>query len=228
MATPELLRSMDALARALAPGDLGQTLTQITAAAAEILPGVDYANITIRHSDGRLETVAPTDDLLLEVDGMQFSLQEGPCYDAATDEPFISAPALETDQRFPRYGPRAAAVGIRAQAGVRLFDVDRSGARGALNLYSHTPGSFTDISVLAPLFAHHAATALSYAHEVTTLREALESRQRVGTAVGITMQRFNLDEQRAFSFLSRMSQNQNVKLRDLATDLIEVTNQAAD
>lgn len=219
----DLLRSMDALSHALRPGDLDQTLRQVTAAAVQVIPGVDYANITIRHKDGRLETVAPTDDLLLKVDAVQFDLQEGPCYEAATNEPYITAPDLARDPRFPRYGPRAAAVGILAQAGVRLFDTPRGGARGALNLYSRQVGAFSDTAVVAPLFAHQAGVALSYAQEISDLQEALKSRQQIGTAVGITMQRFDLDEQRAFGFLSRMSQTENVKLRDLAVRLIAAT-----
>lgn len=228
MATPDLLQSMDALSRSLGPGDLEQTLKQITAAAVEVIPGVDYANITIRHQDGRLETVAPTDELLCEVDAIQFDLQEGPCYDAATEQPYVTAPNLLSDQRFPRYGPQAAAAGIHAQAGVRLFETPGGVARGALNLYSRNVGTFSDIHLVAPLFAHQAAVALSYAQQITDLQQALESRQQIGTAVGITMQRFGLDEQRAFSFLSRMSQNENVKLRDLAARLVEVTSDAAE
>ena len=222
-----LLTSMDTLSRHLQPSDLDQTLRQITEAATEVIPGADYANITIRHKDGRLETVAPTDEFLRDVDAIQFSLHEGPCYDAAVQEPYVTAPNLAADQRFPGYGPRAAAAGIHAQAGVRLFETPQGLAWGALNLYSRTVGSFSDTHVIAPLFAHQAAVALSFANEITSLEEGLRSRQQIGTAVGITMQRFGLDEQRAFGFLSRMSQDQNVKVRDLAQRLIDATNEAA-
>lgn len=227
MAGHELLQSMDALSRTLEPGDLESTLRRITAAATEVIPGVDYANITVRHRDGRLETVAPTDDLLLDLDAIQFELHEGPCYDAATDQPHVISPDIASDPRFAHYGPRAADLGIGAQAGIRLFETPQGAARGALDLYSHEVGTFTDLDLVAPLFAHQAAVALSYAQEITDLRDALASRQQIGTAVGITMQRFDLDEQRAFSFLSRMSQDENVKLRDLAARLIAVTNESA-
>lgn len=220
MADDDVLHTMGALSRSLRPGDLEETLRQVTTAAATLVPGADYANVTVRYDDGRLETVAPTHDLLFSVDAAQYDLQEGPCYEAATEEMFVTSPNLAADTRFPRYAPRALEEGIRAQAGLRLFDTPGGRARGALNLYSRKVGAFADVDLLAPLFAHQAAVALTYAQEVSDLRAALASRQQIGTAVGIAMERFGLDEQKAFGFLSRVSQDENVKLRDLATRLI--------
>ena len=122
------------LSKALTPGDLDHTLSRITEAAVEVLPQVGYASITIKHADSSLETVAPTDDLLLEVDTAQYELREGPCYEAAVDTVHVIAPNLAADQRFPRYAAVAVAAGIRAQAGLRLFDAPKS--QGALNLYA--------------------------------------------------------------------------------------------
>src|SRR3954454_24324884 len=105
MADDQVLDTLRRLAENLSPGDLDHTLAQITAAAVEVLPGVHYASISVKHADGRLETAAPTDDLLLGIDAAQYELQEGPCYDAASDESYVTAPHLGADDRYPRYAP---------------------------------------------------------------------------------------------------------------------------
>ncbi|HEY0905420.1 MAG TPA: ANTAR domain-containing protein [Marmoricola sp.] len=220
MSDDRLLDTSRRLAASLSAGDLEHTLRQITTAATEVLPGVHHASITIRHHDGRLETAAPTDDMLLGLDAAQYELQEGPCYDAATDAMYVASPHLATDERFSRYAAVAVHAGVKAQAGIRLFDTPKPSARGALNLYSRNVGSFADISVVGQLFAHQSAVALDYARELDNLREAVKARQAVGRAVGIVMERYQLSEQRAFAFLARLSQTRNIKLRVVADELV--------
>jgi hypothetical protein len=211
------------LARALTPGDLDDTLRQVTAAAVEVLPDVRYASITVRHDDGRLETAAPTDELICDIDAIQYDLREGPCYEAASETVHVTSPDLAADSRFPQYAPAAVEAGIRAQAGIRLFD--HRGSQGALNLYSERAGAFADLGLLAQLFAHQSAMALDYAREIQNLNEAIRNRGTIGQAVGIVMERFGLDEARAFGFLVRLSQDQNVKVRALAEQLVAATGQ---
>jgi hypothetical protein len=209
------------LSASLTPGDLDHTLERITAAAVEVLPGVHYASITVRHADQHLTTAAPTDEMLLGLDAAQYELQEGPCYDAATDAAYVVSPHLAADERFPQYAALAVKAGIRAQAGIRLFDTPNRHAQGALNLYSRDVGSFTDLSIVGQLFAHQSAMALDYAREIQNLQEAMKTRQLIGRAVGIAMERYGLNEERAFAFLARVSQARNVKLRIVAEELVE-------
>lgn len=217
-----ILETSRRLSEALSPGDLDSTLGRITAAAVDVLPDVAYASITVRRvRDGRLETVEPTDDEILRLDKTQYELREGPCYEAATDSVHVTAPDLARDPRFPAYGPVAESMGVRAQAAMRLFDAD--GSSGALNLYATRPGVFADLDAVGALFRHQAAVALAYARQVTQLQEAIETRQLIGQAVGVTMERFDLDEARAFAFLTRLSQDQNVKVNVLARRLVEET-----
>jgi GAF domain-containing protein len=218
MNDPGLIETARLLSKSLTPGDLDHTLSRITAAAVEVLDEVDYASITVKHSDGRLETVGPTDDVLRGVDAAQYELQEGPCYEAAVDSVHVLAPDLATDERFPRYAASAVAVGIRAQAGLRLFDAPRS--EGALNLYSTTVGRFEDLGSIGQLFAHQSAVAIGYAHEIENLQEAMKTRRTIGQAIGIVMERYTLTDQRAFAFLARLSQHGNVKLRRLSEELV--------
>jgi hypothetical protein len=220
MTEEQVLETLRRLSQGLTAGDLDHTLDRITAAAVQVLPGVHYASITVRHADDRLETAAPTDDMLLPLDAAQYHLHEGPCYEAATDESYVVSPNLAADERFSRYAAIAVRAGIRAQAAVRLFETPKPSAQSALNLYSRDVGCFADMNILGPLFAHQAAVALGYAREVDNLQEALQTRQLIGRAVGITMERYGLTEQRAFAFLARVSQSRNVKLRKVAEELV--------
>lgn len=222
----QLLETSQRLSASLKPADLDETLANITAAAIEVLPDVRYASITVKHGDGRLETFAPTDEMLLDLDSSQYELQEGPCYESATESVHVTAPHLAEDERFPRYAPVAVSVGIEAQAGIRLFDAKDS--NGALNLYSEQAGTFENFDDLADLFAHQSATALAYAREISDLKSAVESRQLIGQAVGVVMERFKLDDARAFAFLARLSSHQNIKLRVIAQRLIDEVNKGLD
>jgi GAF domain-containing protein len=218
MSKDQLLEAARRLSQILTPGDLDHTLSQITTAAVQVLPDVAYASITVLHADGRLETGAPTDELLLPVDEAQHELRQGPCYQAAADSAHVIAPDLAADQRFPRYAAIAVAAGIRAQAGLPLFDAPTS--TGALNLYSLHVGAFEDLGSLGQLFAHHSATALGYAQEVENLQEAVRTRGTIGKALGIVMERYKLTDQRAFAFLARLSQHGNLKLRLVAEKIV--------
>jgi hypothetical protein len=218
MDSNELLQLAGRLSATWTAGDLDHTLSQITRAAVEVLPGVDYASITILHADQRLETIAPTDDLLWGVDAAQYELREGPCYEAAADAVQVVSPDLASDARFPRYAAAATAAGIYAQAGLRLFDAPKS--RGALNLYSRETGALKDLSELTDLFTHHSAIAIDYAQQISNLQDAMHTRGLVGQAVGLVMERYGLSDERAFAFLTRLSQHGNVKLRTLAEQLV--------
>ncbi len=206
------------LSQSLPPGDLDQTLARITAAAVEVLPEVTMSSISIRHGDDSLETAAPTHDVLCEVDATQYELQEGPCYEASTNAGTVVSTDMTHDERFPRYRRTALEAGIRAQVGIRLFDTGTS--IGSLNLYSDRVGAFADLGSLGELFREQSAMALAYAHEVQTLREAVKTRQLIGQAVGVIMERYNLNDQRAFAFLTRLSSTRNVKLRQVAEEVV--------
>lgn len=219
MASPEsLLEAANRLAQALAPADLDATLAAITGTAVEVLPQVDYASITIRLGDGTLDTKAETAPFLVELDAQQYALREGPCYHAATSEPVVVSWNLALDDRFPNYGPLAAEQGVLSQAGLRLFTGPQR--QGALNLYSTVPAAFEDFDQLGALFASQAGMAIAYATELGNLREAMQTRTTIGQAIGIVMERYQLSDDRAFAFLTRLSQHRNVKLRLIAEEIV--------
>jgi GAF domain-containing protein len=227
MTQPErLVDTANRLAAALVPTDLDDTLQAITDTAVKVLPQVDSASITLLHSDGTLETKAPTSQALVELDAHQYALREGPCYFAATSQPVVVSWNLAADDRFPSYGPLAVDSGIRSQAGLRLFSGSK--AQGALNLYSSRPGAFEDFDELGALFATQAGTAIAYATEISNLKDALATRTTIGQAVGITMERYAMTDDRAFAFLTRVSQQRNVKLRLVAQEMIADSEQRGE
>jgi GAF domain-containing protein len=193
-------------------------LCGLAASAASNIPGVDFVSITIRDEDDGFRTVAASDPLAEQLDALQYDLREGPCYAAATDERFVLANDLAAASDFPRYGTRAADLGVGSQAAIQLF---HSGERAGLNLYARSTGAFDRSTVqLAELFATHAAAVLEYAVQVEQLSEALHTRTDIGTAVGIVMERYGVDRDRAFAFLVRNSNDRNVRIRVLAQQVI--------
>ncbi len=215
------MEAAEELLEALSPVDLDQTLGRITSAAVEALPDVDFASITVQHEDGTLHTVAPTDPALCELDTRQYELREGPCFEAATTAAYVSSPDLAQDDRYPGHGPAAVEAGILSQAGIRLYDAPQS--RAALNLYSRRVGAFTDFETLAGLFAQQSAQVLEYAQEIQALHEAARTRDLVGRAVGIAMERYGLSDHRAFALLTRLSQRHDVGLAVVAQSIVSAS-----
>jgi len=217
---PERALDMAArIAESVSGRDLDETLRSLTRAAVETLPGVDDATISIRHQDGSLRSYGFTSEFLEELDVWQFLNAEGPCYDGVTNNAFSTCGDLRNDPRYPSYGSHAAAAGVRSQAGLRIFEAPR--VLGGLNLYSRSVGALSDIAFLAELFSAHARSAITYASQIDGLREAITSRQLIGQAVGILMERFDLPEDRAFAFLARLSSDRNVKLRLVAQEILD-------
>jgi AmiR/NasT family two-component response regulator len=70
---------------------------------------------------------------------------------------------------------------------------------------------------------HQSTVAIEYAREVENLQEAMNTRKTIGQAIGIVMERYGLTEDRAFAFLTRLSQQRNVKLRLVAAELVSAT-----
>lgn len=199
----------------------------LTRAATETVPGVNYASITVKHPDGRYETIAATDDESHGADALQYECGEGPCVEAAGGERFRKSNAIASDSRWPAYGPRAAAeFGIGSQLAYTMFaDGD---TYGGLNLYSLAKGTFDDNALLlAELFATQGAVAMGHKRRFDQLHTALETRTVIGQATGLIMERYGLDQTQAFAFLARMSQTGNIKLRDLAQGMVaEVSDKA--
>jgi GAF domain-containing protein len=201
---------------------LEDVLTNIVFSAARNIPGVEHAGIALADRQG-VSTAASTGTLVEAVDRLQYELGEGPCIDALRGDSQGLVNDLARDRRWTRYGPQAADLGVGSQLSVELYR--EKGTCAALNLYStKTWGLTEETTEMAAIFAIFAAAALGKAVTESQLTEALQSRKIIGQAIGIVMERYQLDEQRAFAFLSRLSQTSNVKLRTVASDLVQQAN----
>ncbi|MEU6687944.1 GAF and ANTAR domain-containing protein [Streptomyces sp. NPDC046832] len=202
----------------LAQETVGATLQHITRTATELVAGCDAAGILLLHGK-RVETLAPTDDMVIESDRLQEQLAEGPCFDAARtsvgERVFRIADFTAAQERWPAYAARARDLGVGSMMGFLLYTDDED--LGALNLYAHRPGSFTDDSETAGwLLASHAAVAFSSARSHAQMEQAMATRHTIGEAMGILMGSHRLTEDQAFDVLRRYSQEKNIKLRDVA------------
>lgn len=203
---------------------LDQTLQRIVEVVRDSVPGFDQVGLSTLRKDGTVETRAFAGDLVLQLDQVQYDLGEGPCVDSLNETHVVSAPAIRHDRRWPRYVPLALDLGLRSQLAVKLY-LDAEGTLGGLNLYSTTSEEIVpDAVALADLFAAHAAIALGHARERETLNEALHSRKVIGQAIGIVMERYEMDEDRAFAFLVRASSHGNIKLREIAQEIVDDRN----
>jgi AmiR/NasT family two-component response regulator len=117
-------------------------------------------------------------------------------------------------------------MGVGGQMALHMFH--DNGSLGGLNLYFDRPGLIDAQTVaVAELFAVLAALAMGHARERDGLNAALRTRTDIGKAIGILMERYELDEDRAFQFLVRTSQTGNVKLRVIADEILTAANTKA-
>ncbi|MFH0178696.1 GAF and ANTAR domain-containing protein [Streptomyces cacaoi] len=202
----------------LAQDSVDATLERITASATELVDGCDAAGVLVLHA-AKVETLAPTDPLVVDSDQLQERLGEGPCFDAAHsargERVFRISDLTGERQRWPAYAPRAHSLGVGSMMGFLLFTEDED--LGALNLYSRKPGAFGQASETAGwLLASHAAVAFSSARTHAQMEQAIATRHAIGEAMGILMGHHHITEEQAFDVLRRYSQENNIKLREVA------------
>lgn len=170
---------------------------------------------------GVLETPAATEAWARRADELQYDLKEGPCLDAVWHEDRVHSSSLANDPRWPAWGPRVAAeTGARSALCLKLFTTEDT--LGALNLYAKTDGAFGPDDIQDGLaLSAHIAVAVAAAVEIQGLTAALDSRTLIGQATGIVMGRYEVDAQRAFEVLTRLSSHRNMKVRDLAAQIAQ-------
>ena len=187
----------------------------------ELVPEADKVSLTIRTSRNRHKTLASSDPVAEEADALQYALGEGPCLEITDTGGWLRSGGVESDSRWPVWGPRAAEMGVRSLLSVAVTDRDEP--LGALNLYSEERSGFADRDVvdLALVYAVHATVALSSARRTSTLQTAVSSRHVIGMAQGIAMERYGIDQHQSFELLRRLSSTTNVKLRDVAAQIVQ-------
>jgi transcriptional regulator with GAF, ATPase, and Fis domain len=231
----DLIESLTELAQTLTRNDsVRDTLQSILGLALRTVPHCHAASVTVLDDKNQPGTVVGTDDDTYELDRRQYELTDGPCLDAARRQVVNRWSLSEAEQRFPDFTEVAKDMGLRSylSAGLAL-----AGRRlGALNLSSRDDDGFSELDEeMVALFTVPAAAAIVVADRYADARDlasqlehALQSRAVIDQAIGVVMAESRCSPDEAFAKLSRASNNRNVKLRDLATEIVEQVSGSPD
>jgi GAF domain-containing protein len=194
--------------------DIQETLAGVTAAAVDLIGGVDYADVLLIEDD-HFDSIAPTAPIVKELDAVQERLGQGPCLHAAVADSVIRCADLRQESRWPEFAAAATKLGVHSMLSFQLYN--SNGGAGALNLLGSAPRAFSaEGEALGAILATHAAVALAAINREHQFESALASRDNIGQAKGILMERFSIDAVQAFDMLKRLSQSTNTPIRTLA------------
>ena len=208
-----------------APGTVEGTLQKIVELAEHAVDGCEAAGVLVVGDGGGPATLVASSPLAVTVDQLQFDAGEGPCLTSAHHASTVYVDDLTDDERWPQFAAAAVEAGVRSVLAYAL----PAGRSAALNLYARLPGAFgADARAQGVLFATLARLALESAQEraldaerALNLTEALRTRELIGQAQGILIERERITGEQAFEVLRRASQHLNVKLREVAAALVE-------
>ncbi|MCZ8379989.1 ANTAR domain-containing protein [Mycobacterium sp. CPCC 205372] len=218
---PGLAGRMAELARALAgPSGIEAVLAGVAGAAIELIPDVDVAATLLIGKGHTFETLPANSEFADKLHELQMTFDEGPCVQAALDDVIVRTDDFRNETRWPQYAPACVDLGILSGLSFKLYTADRTA--GALNLFSFRPHAWTtETETIGTILAAHAAAAILANRQSEQLRSALSTRDRIGQAKGIIMERYKLDDVAAFEMMRRLSQESNVRLADIAQQVID-------
>jgi hypothetical protein len=204
---------------------------RVAATAVAAIPYADAVSITVLSSPGA-RTAASTHELARELDRAQYTSGRGPCLKTASERTPVRAVVGEGHHRWPEFLEAAERIGIHASLSVPLLMVglkEKDELVGSLNIYSHTPTAFDPFDAgLMRLYTVAAGQAISNAGRwqnsrdtVTQLENALTSRSDIDMAKGALIALHGCNPGQAFAKLVDESQRRNIKLRDVALDLLD-------
>lgn len=209
----------------LSPSTVTETLERVVTYAVAAIDGCDEASMCASADGSR--GPAPGSPLVAELERLQASLGEGPCTDVLGGQNSVYVADMLQDTTWPQFAPVAVAAGLRSALAYRLFVGEET--LGALQLFARLPGAFNATDrAQGLLFAAHAAMALNVARtqeiqeqRAENLQAAMVSREVIGQAQGILMERERITADQAFQLLRHSSQRLNLKLRDVAQALVD-------
>jgi PAS domain S-box-containing protein len=201
---------------------------QVVTVARRALP--EAVDVTLTVGDPRApELLSSGSPLAQGADAAQLESGEGPCVDAFVTDQVVSSDDLRRDPRWPTLARHIARTEVNAAVGVPLHSED--GVLGVLNVYA-VAGTRLDepgVRTRAELFGRAAGTLIQDSRRVALLqqdarhlRAALVSRPEIDQAKGILMARFGYSADDAFRHLVAVSQKRNVKLREIAREVVEM------
>ncbi len=206
--------------------NVDQFLHELAVLSTRVVTDGISCGMTLRQQGRPPATAAASDPLASQVDEVQYRTGDGPCLHAMRRAERVRIDDLARVDRSPRFCGQALSLGVRSCLAVPLI-VDGEPV-GALNLYACRPGAFGPAETRrADRFARHASGALTLALRMAycadlnhQLRSSMVSRAIIDQALGVIMATERCPQERAFALLRSVSQNTNVKLRDLAVTIV--------
>lgn len=213
----DLVRTLDQRLRADVDGALDELIANLLGH----MTCAQHAGVTLTTSGGDVQTLSATDAYPALLDDIQRRHREGPCLAAAWRHHVVRVDDIHREQRWPSYCQEVAATTpIRSILAFELFTGEES--TGALNFYAESPDVFDDETVETGLvLATHVALAWHMVRRDEQFRSALASRDVIGQAKGMLMERFDIDAVQAFELLKRVSQDSNTPLAQVALELVD-------
>jgi hypothetical protein len=203
------------------PADIDAALGEITAAAVHALDAAEYAGITVATRDGAVRTASSVGPYPSLLDDIQQCHRDGPCLSAAWEHHMVRIPDLRVETRWPGYCRDALArTPVKTVMSFQLFADHRT--MGALNFYAERPYVFDDEAVeLGWMLATDTALAWNLLRRDQQFRSALGTRDLIGQAKGLIMERFGVDAVQAFDLLRQLSQDSNTPVAEVAQRLVK-------
>jgi len=193
-------------------------LAVIAEAAAAVIPGAEQSSVSVADGAERLILRAAHGPVPPHVMALQNETRQGPCLETVASGGPVRLVDTAGDERWPLFTPRAAGLGVGSMLCTPLAAQER--VFGSLSLISATAGAFDEeAEILAAVFAAHAALALTGVKDTRELAAMAQTRDVIGQAKGILMERHHITADAAFAVLVRASQNSNRKLRDICEEL---------
>jgi GAF domain-containing protein len=201
--------------------DAATRIAELAEYAAAELPGADYANVTVTSGDRDIHIPAATHPWVQRIDAIQRRHHEGPCLSSAWQHQTVHVRDLTSETRWPKFRAEAlASTPVRSIMGFQLFVDGKS--LGALNVFAERPNAFDDSTRrLGSLFAAHVALVWDAARRESQFQAALASRDIIGQAKGMIMERYTMDAGQAFDMLRQLSHDANVALAELAAKIVD-------
>jgi GAF domain-containing protein len=207
-------------------GPLNETLLEVASFAAAAIPGADGAGLTLIETQG-VDIMVASADFVRAVDKVQYGIGEGPCLLAVESRATQRSGSLGREPRWPRFGPRAGRLGVHSALSLPLILGDR--VVGALNVYARAHDAFDERAVaLGERFSSPAAVTAAHAllleesrRVIVQLEQALVHRAVIDQAMGIIMSRTGLTPDQAFRRLCQLSQREDVKVTQVARQLVD-------
>jgi GAF domain-containing protein len=201
--------------------DQDRLLLEVTEIATQILPGVTHAGVTLVVNRRRrtLESVAATGAVPRTLDRLQEEHQQGPVVESIWNQYTVRVEDYGNETRWPAFvADLVEQTPVRSSLSIQLYTNENE--LGTLNLFAEEPFAFTpEVEESAVALAAQAAVGLASARRGDELQSALASRDIIGQAKGIIMERHQVNAGEAFSLLTKLSQETNTPLYEVARKL---------